>query len=169
MAMQEVHGVQRVLDARLQAYEAQCVTLVAPESAEDAKHYLYESLKYDVPTSVVLVLLALRWCLNHTIEEVEEGFVFDLAVVDVLDVSDTWEWVPYQNEQQGVTYESSKQEGERVRREKRESFDTWSRDDCLAVHEWMCLAATWPFVQRDYRDRLKAATEYWRTRAGGSG
>lgn len=157
--------VAHVLDSRIQQYESACKGLATPRNAEEAKEYLWRSLEFEIPSSIQVVLMALRWCLDRDPDEVDRSFVFDLALIDILDVSETWEWV---TPDQGESASLAAGDGEALRQTKMRHYSAWPIEDCLAVFQWLKLAETWPFVRSRYEDRLTSAIEYWETRKEGS-
>jgi hypothetical protein len=162
MSAHKAGEVRRLLDQRLRLYEGECSGHAVPQSPQDAKDCLWNSVEVAHPCSAYLVLLSLKWCTDRSHAELETCFVIDLAV-DILDTTSDW-WVPYENGER-TSYESSLEEGERQRALKQSEFDKWAFEDCVAVYKWLVHCVECRGSLPWLTTKLTQVTSYWRKRA----
>ena len=137
------------LGERIAFYEQQCGRMEPPKSAEEAKEeYLWESIVYASPWSNLAILRALEWCLDRDLREVDVSFVFDLAVEDILNVTE--EHCPTTG-------------ADPLGKQRQAEFDSWPIEDCVIVYEWMKHFSAFQFESTP-SERIATVMEYWRKR-----
>jgi len=144
------------MTARIGVLNRETQEICPPESTEEAKEFLWNCLTCSAPSSNHLLLLALRWCLQQEIREVDCSYVLSTAV-DILDVSDNW-WVSRDTD-------TDIARGEEYRQSKQFGFDQWPAEDCALIRDWLEYVSTLS-LQIPLDECLAKVLPYWRTRTG---